>query len=134
MHHITTDPATGRIDIIVSGFWTEAHVAVFAADLAMAVRAARSGGHESTVLCDYTQAAIQPQQVVGAIQAMVRDTPVRSRRIALYTEGGLATLQARRVASVRDDIRVFGDRRSAICWLEEEVATGPVRAQRSARG
>ncbi len=119
MHRIEVDPATGLVEITVEGFWDAAHVGDFARDLADATTRARSRGRPSIVLCDYTRAAIQPQEVVGALQRMVQAPVHRSRRVALYTEGRLATMQARRVASVRDDVRVFDDRGSALAWLME---------------
>lgn len=119
MHRMEVDPATGLVEITVEGFWDVDYVDRFSRDLAAATTRARSRGKPSLVLCDYSRAAIQPQEVVGALQRMVQDPIHHSRRVACYTEGRLATMQARRVASVRDDMRVFEDRRSALAWLME---------------
>lgn len=119
MHRMDVDPATGLVEIEVEGFWDREHVDLFARDLTAATTQARSCGRNSVVLCDYTRASIQPQEVVAALQQVVREPSRRSRRVALYTGGRLATMQARRVAAVRDDMRVFDDRGAALAWLME---------------
>ena len=47
--------------------------------------------------------------------------PLKSRKVALYTDGKLARLQVKRIASVRDDMAVFDDRESALAWMLAEM-------------
>ena len=117
MHTINTDLATGIIEIEVEGFWDRDHVADFARDLNVAARAIAATGRRHTSLYDYSRAAIQTQQVVAALQQLAEHAEHKSRRVALYTGGQLARLQAKRIAAVRDDIAVFDDRGAALAWL-----------------
>lgn len=118
MHTITVNPDHGMVEVTVEGFWTSDHLRVFAGELLAALQAATAGGRSSIVLCDYTRAAIQSQEVVAALQAFMANPPIRSRKVALFTKGMLARQQARRLAATRDEIRVFDDRAAALAWLE----------------
>lgn len=119
MHVITVDPDTGLVEIGIDGFWAVDRLAAFSRDLVAATTRARSRGKPSVVLCDYTRALIQPQEVIGALQQMVNDPIHKSRRVAFFTERQLATMQVRRIASMRDDMRVFDERTAALAWLME---------------
>ncbi len=128
MHTITLDMSAGIIEVTVSGFWTEAHVADFGRDLHDAGVRMSMTGKPHSLLCDYTNAAIQSQTVVAALQAMVMNAKIKSRRVALFTSGQLARQQARRVATVRDTMAVFDDRASALDWLKGDEIEEYARA------
>ena len=59
------------------------------------------------------------------LQRVAVSMPLKSRKVALYTEGKLARLQVKRIASVRDDMAVFDDRESALAWMLAEAPVHP---------
>jgi hypothetical protein len=122
MHNITTDLGSGIIEVEASGFWTLAHVAEFLRDLEREARRVLSTGKRHMLLCDFTRAAIQPQEVIAMLQRVAVTMPLKSRKVALYTNGKLARLQVKRIASVRDDMAVFDDWESALAWMLADVA------------
>ena len=69
------------------------------------------------MLYDYTDVSIQSQVVIGLLQDMARTDGYKSRRVALYSSGRVAVLQARRVAAASDRFAVFDDRGAALDWL-----------------
>lgn len=117
MHTITTDLATGIIEVEASGFWTIAHVEDFLRDLDREGRRVLATGKRHMLLCNFSRSAIQPQEVIAMLQRVAVTMPLKSRKVALYTEGKLARLQVKRIASVRDDMAVFDDRESALAWM-----------------
>lgn len=117
MFIISTDIPAGVIEVIASGFWSEAEVAELGEALTEAKRRMAAAGRHHDLLCDYTGATIQSQAVIAALQALVHSIEHKSRKIALYTDGLLGRQQARRLASVREDMAVFDDRVSAVEWL-----------------
>ena len=122
MHNITTDLGSGIIEVEASGFWTLAHVEGFLRDLDREARRVLSTGKRHMLLCDFTRAAIQSQEVIATLQATALTMSLKSRKVALYTDGKLARLQVKRIASVRDDMAVFDDRESALAWLLTDFA------------
>ena len=123
MYCITVNAASGIIEVGVSGFWSVAEVDDFAVALRHAIHSVRVTGKRHRMLYDYSAAAIQPQDVIAALQALARDIATPAARTALFTGGRFARLQANRIAAVRDDIRLFDDRSSAMAWLGGESDT-----------
>lgn len=121
MHTITTDLATGIIEVDASGFWTIEHVEEFLRDLEREGRRVLATGKRHMLLCNFSKSAIQPQEVVAMLQRVAVTMPLKSRKVALYTDGKLARLQVKRIASVRDDMAVFGDRETALAWILSEA-------------
>lgn len=117
MYSIRTDIAAGMIEVEVAGFWTVDEVKAFGHDVGEAARTIATTGASHVLLCDYSKAAIQSQEVVTAFQVLVLSFPHKSRKLALYTTGPFARMQARRVARLRDTMAVFDDRASALEWL-----------------
>lgn len=113
MHRITKNVAGGFVEITVRGFWQAEDIPAFAEDLRQALREFPC----SKSLYNFTDAAIQPQDVVAAMQAMAQSPAFAGRRVALYTEGAFARMQAKRVASVGYNMQVFGSRVEALAWL-----------------
>jgi len=124
MHTITTDLATGIIEVEASGFWTIEHVQDFLRDLEREGRRVLATGKRHTLLCNFSKSAIQPQEVITMLQRVAVSMPLKSRKVALYTDGKLARLQVKRIASVREDMAVFDDRKSAMAWILEDGLTG----------
>ncbi|MBE2990749.1 hypothetical protein IFR23_01830 [Sphingomonas sp. CFBP 13603] len=119
MHTITTDLATGIIEVDASGFWTIEHVEHFLRDLEHEGRRVMATGKRHVLLCNFSKSAIQPQEVIAMLQRVAVSIPLKSRKVALYTGGKLARLQVKRIASVRDGMAVFDDRESAVAWMLE---------------
>ena len=115
MHSFTSDPARGVIEITVAGFWTLEEFGEFTRALQHHIRM-WPGSTPPMSLYNYTDAAIQSQDVVAAMQHLA-STVDPHRRVALYTEGRLARMQARRVAMAGSQMRVFDSREEAIEWL-----------------
>ena len=125
MHSITTDLDTGIIEVEASGFWTIAHVEDFLRDLDREARRVLATGKRHLLLCNFSKSAIQPQEVISMLQRVAVSMPLKSHKVALYTEGKLARLQVKRIASVRDDMAVFDDRATALAWMLERPAGAP---------
>ena len=122
MHSITTDLDTGIIEVEASGFWTIPHVEDFLRDLDREARRVLATGKRHLLLCNFSKSAIQPQEVIAMLQRVAVSMPLKSRKVALYTEGKLARLQVKRIASVRDDMAVFDDRTTALAWILDGLA------------
>jgi hypothetical protein len=125
MHTITTDLATGIIEVDASGFWTIAYVEDFLRDLKREGRRVLATDRRHKLLCNFSKSAIQPQEVIAILQRVAVTMPLKSRKVALYTDGKLARLQVKRIASVRDDMAVFDDRESALAWMLAEAPAHP---------
>ena len=125
MHSITTDLGSGIIEVEASGFWTIAHVEDFLRDLEREARRVLATGKRHMLLCNFLKSAIQPQEVITMLQRVAVSMPLKSRRVALYTEGKLARLQVKRIASVRDDMAVFDDRETALAWMLADSSAHP---------
>ena len=119
MHRIDVDLATGIIEVEFIGFWGEDDVQAFASDLALHTERVAATGRAHLMLYDYSRATIQAQNIISALQRLVQNVPRRAARIALFTSGQLARLQAKRIATVRSDIRTFETREAAVDWLLE---------------
>ena len=117
MYRITTDLAKAIIEVKVEGFWSVDQVETFARDFAAQVARVALTGKRQAVLYDYTDITIQSQVVIGMLQDMARADDYKSRRVALYSSGRMAVLQARRVAASSERFAVFDDRRAALAWL-----------------
>jgi len=125
MHSITTDLGSGIIEVEASGFWTIAHVEDFLRDLEREARRVLATGKRHMLLCNFSKSAIQPQEVITMLQRVAVSMPLKSRKVALYTEGKLARLQVKRIASVREDMAVFDDRETALAWMLADSSAHP---------
>ncbi|KQS49127.1 MULTISPECIES: hypothetical protein [unclassified Sphingomonas] len=131
MHTITTDLDTGIIEVEASGFWTIPHVEGFLRDLDGEARRVLATGKRHMLLGNFSRSAIQPQEVVAMLQRVALTIPLKSRKVALFTDGKLARLQVKRIVAVRDDMAVFDDRTSAMTWLLADALAHPVAAAAS---
>ena len=131
MHTITTDLDTGIIEVEASGFWTVPHVEGFLRDLEREARRVLATGKRHMLLGNFSQSAIQPQEVVAMLQRVALTIPLKSRKVALFTDGKLARLQVKRIVAVRDDMAVFDDRTSAMTWLLADALAHPAAAAAS---
>lgn len=120
---VTVDVATGCFETAMQGFWTLDTLADFARAVEVAVARIRAAGREPVSLCDYSGAMVQSQEVVAGFIAMMANPAVRSRRVAVYTEGALTKFQAARANRDHPEFRYFTDRGAALSWLLEPNAT-----------
>jgi hypothetical protein len=128
MHTITTDLDTGIIEVEASGFWTIPHVEGFLRDLDGEAQRVLATGKRHMLLGNFSRSAIQPQEVVAMLQRVALTIPLKSRKVALFTDGKLARLQVKRIVAVRDDMAVFDDRTSAMTWLLADALAHPAAA------
>ena len=82
-------------------------------------------GKRHMLLCNFSKSAIQPQEVIAMLQRVAVSVSLKSRKVALYTDGKLARLQVKRIASVRDDMAVFDDRETALAWMLADSSAHP---------
>lgn len=118
MYTLDVDQASGRISVAFTGFLTLNDVQRFVGEIVGHVRALRILGRQQTMFYDYSEAAIQSQDVVAALRDLARSNRLQSKRVALYTSGRLATMQAKRIAATHAHFAVFDDRAAAIEWLD----------------
>lgn len=119
MHAIHADATSGIVTIKIAGLCTLPEVMTLANELTQHARSLRLAGKIPALLYDYSDAVIQPQDVVAALADMAAAAPARARKVAIFTEGRLARRQARRVADAGNNIRTFEDRADALQWLQE---------------
>ena len=119
MYRIDANPDTGLLTIAVKGFWTLNDVHTYMAALREEAGKLLARGKVLTFFYDYTDAAIQSQEVVNAFITIAETGPALARKVAMFTEGKLARRQAQRIAAVRENITVFEDRTAAMAWLAE---------------
>lgn len=109
------------METAISGFWTVKTIADFRRAVTEAgERIERVTGRPPVSLCDYTNASIQSQEVIAAFAEMMDNPIVRSRRVAMYTSGVMARMQAQRATRHRPEIRFFSDLDEARAWLRAE--------------
>ena len=118
MYSVEVDRACGRISVSFTGFLTMVDVHRFIDEVVGHVRDLRGSSKQQTMFYDYSAAAIQSQEVVAALQELAASNRLRSRRVALFTSGRLARMQAKRIAATQDHVAVFDDRAAAIAWLD----------------
>jgi uncharacterized protein (DUF2384 family) len=107
----------------IKGFWDGETLARFGTDLPAAVVRLGCSPGDHLVLCDVTEASIQPQQILEGLQGIVAAGPTRARKLALYTTNPLSRRQARRFEKLRDDLAVFGSEAEALAWLLKPAAS-----------
>lgn len=125
MFNVTVDLERGYFETEIHGFWSLDTLTEFGLAVAEAATRVRATGRTPVSLCDYTGAAIQSQEVIAAFTQMMENPVVRSRRVAMYTGGVLAKMQAVRATRDRPEFRFFTDKDEARAWLfaaEDAVA------------
>lgn len=119
---IRIEPARSYVEIVMRGYWDEATVQRFYGELRRLPPILAAGGcriGEQNTLFDTTAYAVQSQEVLAQLSAMVEDKSIGSRRIAVLTASALNKLQTRRIAP---GYGVFSEREPALAWLFEPDA------------
>lgn len=118
MFSVIVDLEHGCFETALSGFWTLETVAAFGKAVTQAgQRIQQVTGRPPVSLCDYTGAMIQSQEVINALTTMMENPVVRSRRVAMYTGGVMARMQAVRATRNRHEFRFFTEKDEARAWL-----------------
>jgi hypothetical protein len=117
MFTVKIDLDRGLFETAIDGFWTLDDVAAFGKAITAAAGRIAATGRAPVSLCDYTGAAVQSQEVIAGFQMLMEKPRFRSRRIAMYTAGTMAKMQAVRATRSRDEFRFFTDRAEAERWL-----------------
>lgn len=121
MFSVIVDMEHGCMETAISGFWTLETLRDFRRAVTEAgERIERATGQPAVSLCGYTNASIQSQEVIAAFADMMDNPIVRSRRVAMYTSGVMAKMQAQRATRHRPEIRFFSDVDEARAWLRTE--------------
>ena len=122
MYDIVIEPSRRLLRMKITGFWSGETMASFAPEVVAAVKKLGCEPSEHLVLCDVSEAFIQPQEMVIAFQQLIVHAPNPARRIALYTDTPLARMQSKRVVTVRDGVAVFATKAEAEQWLFADYA------------
>lgn len=119
---VRIEPERKYVEIVMRGYWDDATMKRFEAELRHLPRELLAGGcriGEQNTLFDTTEYAVQSQEVLAQLGAMAADPSIGSRRIAVLSASALNKLQTRRIAP---GYGVFGDREEALLWLFEPDA------------
>ena len=117
---VSTDPSRKLVKASMHGFLSLSDVAGFAEDERAAVESMGLGSGEFYLLIDTSEAVIQPQEVVAALQHLVLTATYKAKRIAVARQGSLTKLQTRRILNVRGEATVFDTLEEAELWLFSE--------------
>ena len=116
MFNVTVDLERGCFETEIFGFWSPETMTAFGLAVAEAATRIRATGRAPVSLCDYSRATIQSQEVVAAFGKMTRKPMVRSRRVAIYTDGALTKMRAARATRDHAEFRFFTDKDEARAW------------------
>ncbi len=112
------DADRGVVEIKMSGFFSKEVVPSLASGMAEALEQLRCGPNFHMTLIDVTACKIQSQEIVLEFQKLVANPSLRSRRLAFITGSSLIKMQLRRIIHDDSYARIFGDRNSALAWLD----------------
>lgn len=116
-HSIDVDAEKGFVRYTLSGFFDEVSLATLRAERAAKLPRLKTQPNQHVTLCDVSQCAIQAQESLTALRAMLTQPTWQARRLAFVVGGALARMQVRRVASDVPNVRWFADTASAEAWL-----------------
>lgn len=126
MFSVTVNLEQGYFETEIHGFWASDMLTDFGRAIEQAVLQIRATGRPPLSLCNYRGAMVQPQDVVAAFAAMMRNPAVRSKRVAVYTDAALPKMQAARANAGHSEFAFFTGRAEALAWLlsVEDAAQG----------
>jgi hypothetical protein len=119
---VLIEPERKYVEISMRGYWDDATMRGFERELRRLPPVLLAGGcriGEQNTLFDTTDYAVQSQEVLAQLGAMVADPSIGSRRIAVLGSSMLGKLQTRRIAP---GYGLFRDRAEALEWLFEPDA------------
>lgn len=122
MYAITRNIMARIIEVKVEGLCSMEEFTNFTDELRTAIASFPAGKRPPATLYNFTDASIQPQDVVAAMKALAEHPAMVHRRVAMYTEGALARRQAHRISENRSNMCVFANRADALDWLALEDA------------
>jgi hypothetical protein len=117
MIEVTVEPARKLVRARMGGLLTLDEVKRFSAEEQAAVRGMGLGSGEFLLLVETEGNVVQTQDVVQALQDLIQHSPLKAKRIATVRTSALATLQTRRLTTLRNDYEVFDSLADAEAWL-----------------
>lgn len=120
MHKVVVNRAQALVSVTAEGFVDDAELAQAAADLHRAIRSLGDQVGRHVTLYDLSGLKVASPATLQRFASYWTDpavAPLLARRVALVSGSPMVTLQLARVEKVRDTIRVFEDRRTAMAWL-----------------
>jgi len=117
MIEVTTEPDRRRIRARMGGLLSVADVEAFGCEEQAAVRGLGLGDREFDLLVETEGNLVQTQAVMEAFGRLLRDSPLKARRIATVRAGVLTRMQSRRVTRQREGTEVFDSLSEAEAWL-----------------
>lgn len=121
-YELSFDAATATLRLTLRGFWTEATLAAFAAEMLAVTTRIRRDHAEFNMLSDSRSFAVQSATVSAGFTAM---TTMASREhrgaTAIVVASMMNKLQAERTMT-SPRLRVFLDYDEAVAWLAEQRA------------
>ena len=124
---LTPMPGEKLLRIAIIGFWDPGTTARFAIALPIAVEALGTRSGEHLILADITRSAIQAQEVMNRLTAMIVRSANRARRLALLGLGTGVRMQARRLLNARENLALFDNEAEALAWLARGAYPATVR-------
>lgn len=122
MYHIDADGRAQFVSVKLAGLLTVDEVNRYIADMAESFNREKiTPGY--LLMIDTTEATLQTQEVVGALQQQIAKIP-KAKRIAIVNGSSLARMQIRRVMT-QEYMRLCASRADAMAWLIDgkDVAT-----------
>ncbi len=117
MIEVTVEPARKLVRARMGGLLTLDEVKRFSAEEQAAVRGMGLGSGEFLLSVETEGNVMQTQDVVQALQELIQHSPLKAKRIATVRTSALATLQTRRLTTLRNDYEVFDNLVDAEAWL-----------------
>ncbi len=122
MYQIIIDRPRSLVFARVSGFLDSQTIAEIVAQTRLLGNELRQSSGRFDLLCDLTATKVTSSEAAGGYSDLLGNPSARhlwADRIAYVTASALLRLQIERAIAARSDVRVFGDRRTALAWLQE---------------
>jgi len=117
-HSIDVDPR-GFVRYTLAGFFDQASLASLRAERSAKLPLLETPPNQHVSLCDVSHCAIQSQEALAILRAMLAEPRWQARRLAFVVGGASARMQVRRLVPTMPKVRWFDDMPSAEAWLEE---------------
>ena len=117
-HSIDVDPR-GFVRYTLAGFFDQASLASLRAERSAKLPLLETPPNQHVSLCDVSHCAIQSQEALAILRAMLAEPRWQARRLAFVVGGASVRMQVRRLVPTMPKVRWFDDMPSAEAWLEE---------------
>lgn len=117
MIEVTFDTQKKLVRAVMAGLLSVEDVESFSRKEQDAVQTMGLSSSEFYLLVETRGDVVQSQDVATAFQNLMLNSPLKAKRIATVRAGALATLQTRRIGTVRSSVEVFNTTKDAEAWL-----------------